>query len=539
MTRFLLRIHRLTRSMVFRLIAFSVVLLLLGTVGRIVFVTVSLREGIEGLVSSQLQSLAEYVANDVNDKVNDRRQLLAVVSGDLPADKLTHSDELTAVLARQHAVAPLFSQGMLLVPLTGHGVLADFPTVPTRKQQDFSQTGWFQAARQGTPFFVGAPAAEGVMPRNSVVMALPVFGPGSRVVAVLAGISSIDAPGFLNQIQRQGIGHTGGFLLVSPSDKRFVAASIPQLRQQPLPKPGVNALHDQAMAGWRGTGVTVNAFGVEELVAVASVASADWFVVARLPTAEAFEPVWAIRHLIVRNAVGLSIVIVLLLALILTLIVRPLKDVARQMRKMADGDMPLAPLAVVRQDEVGEMVESFNHLVARLQESENRLTHMAHHDPLTGLPNRRALLDRARQGMALAQRQGSRLALLFVDIDGFKPVNDQLGHEAGDLLLQALASRLRQTVRQADVVARLGGDEFVVLLTDVPDRERVAAVAAKLIDVLSQPCIVRDQAVSVGASIGIAMYPGDASEVDALMTCADQAMYEAKRGGRSTYRFAD
>jgi diguanylate cyclase (GGDEF)-like protein len=94
-------------------------------------------------------------------------------------------------------------------------------------------------------------------------------------------------------------------------------------------------------------------------------------------------------------------------------------------------------------------------------------------------------------------------------------------------------------VRQADVVARLGGDEFVVLLTDVPDRERVAAVAAKLIDVLSQPCIVRDQAVSVGASIGIAMYPGDASEVDALMTCADQAMYEAKRGGRSTYRFAD
>jgi diguanylate cyclase (GGDEF)-like protein len=208
------------------------------------------------------------------------------------------------------------------------------------------------------------------------------------------------------------------------------------------------------------------------------------------------------------------------------------------MRKMADGELPLSPLPVVRQDEVGEMVEGFNQLLLRLRETEDRLSHMAHHDPLTGLPNRRALLDRARQCMALAQRQGSQFALLFVDIDGFKPINDQWGHDVGDLLLQSLKRKLTQTVRETDVVARLGGDEFVVLLTDIPDRERVAALAAKLIEVLSQPCELREHTMAVGASVGIALYPRDASDVDELLAKADQAMYSAKRAGRRIYRFA-
>lgn len=538
MPRLPLNIRRVTDSLVFRLIVFGVLLISVGTAGRVAYVSTTLRDGIESVVSRQLASLGHYVASDIQAKISDRRQLLALVSAELAVDQEVSPSRLSAALTRHQSLAPLFSLGVVVVPLSGQGVWADFPSLSEREGQDFSKTDWFRAVRTGAPFFMGAPAPDVVTGQSMVAMASPVLGANGQVVAVLAGLTSIDAPGFLNPIQSQGIGRTGGFLLVSARDHLFVAASKPELRLKPVPPPGVNALHDRAMAGWRGTGMTLNAFGVEELVAVVGVAQTDWFVVARMPTQEAFETVSVIRSLIVRNALVFMGVMAVALTLTLSWLFRPMKETARQMRKMADGDIPLSPLTVVRHDEVGEMVEGFNHLMLRLRESEDRLSHMAHHDPLTGLPNRRALVDRAFQCTALAQRQGSQFALLFVDIDGFKPVNDQWGHDVGDLLLQSLARRLTQTVRQADVVARLGGDEFVVLLTDVPDRERVAAVASKLIGVLSQPCEVREHTVSVGASIGIALYPSDATDVDDLMGKADQAMYQAKRAGRRTFHFA-
>jgi diguanylate cyclase (GGDEF)-like protein len=538
MPRLPLNIRRVTDSLVFRLIVFGVLLISVGTAGRVAYVSTTLRDGIESVVSRQLASLGHYVASDIQAKISDRRQLLALVSAELAVDQEVSPSRLSAALTRHQSLAPLFSLGVVVVPLSGQGVWADFPPLSEREGQDFSKTDWFRAVRTGAPFFMGAPAPDVVTGQSMVAMASPVLGANGQVVAVLAGLTSIDAPGFLNPIQSQGIGRTGGFLLVSARDHLFVAASKPELRLKPVPPPGVNALHDRAMAGWRGTGMTLNAFGVEELVAVVGVAQTDWFVVARMPTQEAFETVSVIRSLIVRNALVFMGVMAVALTLTLSWLFRPMKETARQMRKMADGDIPLSPLTVVRHDEVGEMVEGFNHLMLRLRESEDRLSHMAHHDPLTGLPNRRALVDRAFQCTALAQRQGSQFALLFVDIDGFKPVNDQWGHDVGDLLLQSLARRLTQTVRQADVVARLGGDEFVVLLTDVPDRERVAAVASKLIGVLSQPCEVRERTVSVGASIGIALYPSDATDVDDLMGKADQAMYQAKRAGRRTFHFA-
>lgn len=538
MPRLPLNIRRVTDSLVFRLIVFGVLLMSLGTAGRVAFVSATVRDGLQEVVSAHLLSLANYVASDIEAKVNDRRQLLTVVAATLVADQRVQPSHLSAALAQHHALAPLFSQGMVVVPLSGRGVWADFPAVPARQGQDFSQTDWFRAVRDGAPFFMGAPTPDAASGEPTVAMAAPVLGVDGRVVAVLAGLTSTDTPGFLNPIQSQGIGRTGGFLLVSARDGLFVAASKPELRLKPVPPPGINTLHDHAMEGWRGTGVTFNAFGVEELVAVASVATPDWFVVARMPTQEAFETVSVIRALIVRNAVLLMGVMAVALALTLSWLLRPMKETARQMRKMADGELPLSPLPVVRQDEVGEMVEGFNQLLLRLRETEDRLSHMAHHDPLTGLPNRRALLDHARHCTALAQRQGSQFAVLFVDIDGFKPINDQWGHDVGDLLLQSLARRLTQTVRQADVVARLGGDEFVVLLTDIPNRERVAAVATKLIEVLSQPCALREHTVAVGASVGIALYPSDAADMDGLMAKADQAMYSAKRAGRRTHRFA-
>ncbi len=159
------------------------------------------------------------------------------------------------------------------------------------------------------------------------------------------------------------------------------------------------------------------------------------------------------------------------------------------------------------------------------------------HDELTGLPNRRQLLDHLTHELARAQREATGLALLFVDLDRFKSINDTLGHEGGDALLRQVAIRLSAGVRVGDLVARVGGDEFVVVLSAIQTPSEAAHVAGHISDLLCEPVQVRGQDCVIGASIGIALFPGDAGSVDALLRHADSAMYRAKNAGRGCVMF--
>jgi len=168
--------------------------------------------------------------------------------------------------------------------------------------------------------------------------------------------------------------------------------------------------------------------------------------------------------------------------------------------------------------------------------AERQIQQLAHFDPLTGLPNRTLLGERCSQVLSLAQRQRQTVALMFLDLDHFKNVNDSLGHGVGDDVLVELARRLRSVVREQDTVARLGGDEFVLLLPDT-DRAGAAHLAAKLLETALVPFQVQAQELTVTPSVGIAMYPDDGGALDALSRCADSAMYRAKALGRNGYCF--
>ncbi|WP_018870071.1 diguanylate cyclase domain-containing protein [Thioalkalivibrio sp. ALgr3] len=168
--------------------------------------------------------------------------------------------------------------------------------------------------------------------------------------------------------------------------------------------------------------------------------------------------------------------------------------------------------------------------ITRDKRSEERLWHQAHHDSLTGLPNRSLLQEHLRQALSRARRNGTRLALLVCDLDGFKPVNDRLGHDAGDVVLVTVAARLRSGVRESDVVARVGGDEFVLLLEAVGGPEDVRAVGHKLHQRFAEPVEINQEAVRVGLSLGAAIYPDDGERAEELLQQADHAMYVAKNG---------
>lgn len=164
------------------------------------------------------------------------------------------------------------------------------------------------------------------------------------------------------------------------------------------------------------------------------------------------------------------------------------------------------------------------------------MTHMAEHDFLTGLPNRSLLTDRLAQAIALAQRHGKKVALMYLDVDNFKHINDSLGHAIGDLLLQSVAQRLLTCVRLSDTVSRQGGDEFVVMLPEAEEALDAAHTAKKLIAAVAKPHLVADHQLHVTLSIGISLYPDDGKDVETVLRNADIAMYQAKKSGRNNYK---
>jgi diguanylate cyclase (GGDEF)-like protein len=170
--------------------------------------------------------------------------------------------------------------------------------------------------------------------------------------------------------------------------------------------------------------------------------------------------------------------------------------------------------------------------------AEMQVQHLAHHDVLTDLPNRVLLSARMEQSLALARRDRTMLALLFIDLDLLKPVNDAYGHDVGDWLLKEVANRLRAVlVRETDTAARFGGDEFVVLLPRINKRQDAGVVAQKIHDALAQPFSLGWYTVNISASIGISLYPYDGDDVESLLRNADAAMYSVKHTGRNGYRF--
>lgn len=170
------------------------------------------------------------------------------------------------------------------------------------------------------------------------------------------------------------------------------------------------------------------------------------------------------------------------------------------------------------------------------KEHQRQLEHIAYYDALTGLPNRMLLADRLQQAMAQSRRQDRALAVVYLDLDGFKTVNDMYGHHMGDELLVTLAQRMKATLREGDTLARIGGDEFVAVLVDLNDNQDCVLALERLLRAAADPVMVQGKALSVSASIGVTHYPEDAVDADQLMRHADQAMYQAKQAGKNRWQ---
>jgi diguanylate cyclase (GGDEF)-like protein len=266
------------------------------------------------------------------------------------------------------------------------------------------------------------------------------------------------------------------------------------------------------------------------------------------PLTAVLEQAHRLGIVVLQLVIGLCLACVLLAALVARAVTRPINAMSTAVQDFA-RDHQSAPVQspdIGRRDEIGVLARSFHQMqneirqqLNDLQENREELEHMARHDVLTGLPNRRAFQERLDHALSRAQRSGERFALFFIDVDNFKSINDRWGHGGGDALLKIVALRLVATTRKVDAIARMGGDEFVVLLNTPPQREGVANIAEKLLDSMRSPILYRGNELQIGFSIGISLYPDDGRTAAELMARADRAMFDAKDAGRNGFRFSN
>jgi diguanylate cyclase (GGDEF)-like protein len=230
------------------------------------------------------------------------------------------------------------------------------------------------------------------------------------------------------------------------------------------------------------------------------------------------------------------------------LITIPIHFLSKQLHEITPGtNARVSSIVGQKEDEIVQLVHDVNHLLGvventlneergqrlLIKEMEQKYQHLAHHDMLTGLPNRSLFADRLQQMLAQAKRSTTQGALIYLDLDKFKPVNDTLGHNIGDLVLVTIAQRLHTAVRESDTVARIGGDEFVVLLPVIESKLDAITVAEKIRLALEQPFKINGHTIQIGSSLGIAVYPEHGEDEISLMKNADTAMYQAKQNGRN------
>jgi diguanylate cyclase (GGDEF)-like protein/PAS domain S-box-containing protein len=329
---------------------------------------------LEQMLSEQQRSTLNYVAEDLDQRLRRRLDALAQGATVLPLELLGDPARLEDTLRNRPALIKLFDGGVIVVKPDGSGAFVDYPVVPGRREHNYDHfTAVGDVIRTGRPS-VGKPFIGIYVKKPMLGFAVPMRDREGRLAAILAGVSGIQAPDLLGIIGQHRYGKTGDFLVFSLPHDLIVIGTNPADIMRPLPKPGVNVMLDRFRTGYEGSGVTVDSRGVEQMVSGRRLATIEgWYVVARLPSVEAFAPIAALRQ----QAFGGALLLSLLVAALATLWVRralaPLRQATTALDAISAGTAPLQPLPVARQDEVGRLVESFNRLQERLRQRETDL----------------------------------------------------------------------------------------------------------------------------------------------------------------------
>ncbi len=787
------------RSIQLRVTLFTLGIFLLSIWSLSFFASRMLRDDMQAILGAQQFSTVSVVAAELNQQIENRLEALKQVASSMDSATLADTAAMQALLEKQVVFQYLFNAGAFVTRADGVPI-ADVPVSANRLGRNVAERDYVIAALQEGRTTVGKPVLGKSLGTPVVSMATPIRNQQGQAIGVLVGVTSLNAPNFLDKVTAHRYGKSGDYFIASLRHRLNVTSSDKTRVMQALPPVGKSPEVDRFVEGFEGTSRYVGQTGVEILVSVKGIPAADWAMVATLPTAEAFAPIQALQQRVLWATVVLTLLAGAVTWWLTWQMLRrqfaPVMAATRSLTAQVDSGQLADALPVARNDEIGELIGGFNRMLAvlgqrsrALQESEtynkvlfagshiplavldpatgalvdcnqaaldiyqierretllamtpadlstpeqydgrdsalaakehidaavrdgtrlfewrhrhpggeiwdaevhlmafqhagktllqfslqditarkradadlrvaatafesqegmvitdaemrilrinaacsaitgfapeevigktprvfssgrhdtafyqqlwgsinrtgawkgeiwnrrkggeiypqwahisavkgaqgtvthyvasfidisarksaeDEIRHLAFYDPLTRLPNRRLLLDRLRHAVLTGARSDSAGALLFIDLDNFKTLNDTQGHDKGDLLLESVARRLTACVREGDTVARLGGDEFVIMMEglsvqagDTADHARM--IAQKILDVFQEPHDLGGLRYSCTASIGVSLFTRENDSVDELLKRADLAMYQAKAAGRNALRFFD
>jgi signal transduction histidine kinase len=339
----------------------------MGGVVLYYMITPSTKDELQSVLQKSQLSLAQYIADNIDKEIHKRESLIHALSQRVPHDIISDTNRLQKWLDKQEYMISTFKYGIVVVSPDGKKVLAQTPLIKGRANIDYSVRGWFNKAVKSDDMVISPPFMGLASKKPMINIATSIKDKNGKTIAVVYGASDLSKGGFMDFVYKNSIGNSGGFLIISPKDELFVASSKPKMVLKKTPPKGVNLLHDKVMAGYRGTGITENAFGVVELSAIASIHTTGWFIVVRMPVDEAFLPIQRLneemRDIIIPFLTLFTIIFVSMMLYLL----RPLKHSAYHINEMATGKEPLKRIEVSDRGEVGYMVNGFNSLVSRVQ----------------------------------------------------------------------------------------------------------------------------------------------------------------------------
>lgn len=299
----------------------------------------------------------------------------------------------------------------------------------------------------------------------------------------------------------------------------------------------------QALLGESGVDIIQDYRGIPVFSAYAPIDffSSKWIMIAEIDESEVMKPVYAMSHFLLISGLLLTVAIAFIGYVLAYDIAHPIVAMTDTMDKLAQDNLDTNISVNTRQDEVGSMAEAliiFKQNAIEKKSLHQQLSHIANHDVLTGLPSRKFAMEQLDSLLSQAHANHSRLAMMFIDLDEFKLINDTFGHDAGDNVLKKIAEIFRVTVREGDIVARLGGDEFIVISPNVTDIGTIKQVASNILDAVRNR-VVPDANQQISASIGITVFPDVAQDGVSLLKQADKAMYIAKHAGKNQYHYLE
>jgi len=491
-------------------------------------------------ISDQQFTLVTSLAAEIDDKLETRSAILASEAANMHPDIANSEKRLRGRFDNEIALHTLFDS-FSVISARGMVVYSSLE-IPGWRTVNVSDRPYFKEVMANHIAVITEPFLSKLTHQPRIAIAAPVFDVRGEVAAIMVGSIDLLQDNFLGAIGNSRIGREGYFYIVANGIQPvFIAHHIKSLIMEPArSNSAANPNLARALQGFEGTLIGTDSIGIKSLSTFKSLANANWVLAAVMPEDEAFEAITRTERTTLLAVLAISVIVAGFVWIVVYRLLAPLEDLRANMHSAISnpGNTKL-PIKNDARDEFGSLIRKFNELMAVRDYADEQLEYAVRHDMLTGLPNRMLFNDRLEQALHRSHRNRQPIALMYLDVDYFKRVNDTHGHAAGDQLLVQFGQRATTCVRASDTVARLGGDEFAILLENVANEGVVGTIGEKLLAAMRVEFDLGDVKTRATTSIGIVFVRDYRQVAKVILKAADEALYAAKADGRNNYRLVD